>query len=157
MTEEEVINMYKTFIQSNLLYVIEVWGHSIKPENDILIKAQNKVLRTIFDCKRSDDAWRHSKGRILTVPELYKRVITKTCLKHHFNQLPQYFAENIMPKKNFILEKDKNKHLLRSNKINMFDYKRCDKTYNQPFTNNCIAFWNSSNLKLKSKPYSKTS
>ena len=39
MTEQEVINMYKTFIQSNLLYVIEVWGHGIKPENDILIKS----------------------------------------------------------------------------------------------------------------------
>ena len=59
MSEEEVINIYKTFSQSNPLYVIEVWGHSIKSENDILIKAQNKVLRMIFDCKRSNDAWRH--------------------------------------------------------------------------------------------------
>ena len=39
----------------------------------------------------------------------------------------------------------------------MFDYERNEKNYNQQFTNNCIAFWNSSNLKLKSKPYSKTS
>ena len=84
-------------------------------------------------------------------------MITKICLKHHFNQLPKYFAENNMPKKNFMVEKDQNNHLLRSGKINMFDYEKSDKTYNQPFTNNCISVWNSSNLKLKSKPYSKTS
>ena len=118
-----------------------------------MIKAQNKVLRTIFDCKRSNDAWMHSKGRILSVSELYKRVITKTCLKHHYNQLPEYFSEHIMPQKNFMLDKDKNNHLLRSSKTNMFDYEIGDKTNNQPFINNCIAVWNSSNLKLKSKPY----
>ena len=84
------------------------------------------------------------------MPELYKRVITKTCLKHHYNQLPKYFSDHIMPQKN----KDKNMHL-RSNKINMFDYEICGKTNNQPFINNCVAVWNSSDLKLKSKPYNR--
>ena len=53
MTEKELINIYKTFIQSNFLYAIEACGHCISSENDILTTAQNKILRAMFDCKRS--------------------------------------------------------------------------------------------------------
>ena len=36
MEEKEVIKMYKAFIQPYFLYGIEVWGHSVKSEKDIL-------------------------------------------------------------------------------------------------------------------------
>ena len=44
LTENESINMYKTFIQPYFLYGIEIWGHSIKSDNDILVKLQSKVV-----------------------------------------------------------------------------------------------------------------
>ena len=50
MEEKEVIKMYKAFIQPYFLYGIEVWGHSVKSEKDILLRLQSKVLRIIFDC-----------------------------------------------------------------------------------------------------------
>lgn len=84
MTEDGLINIYKTFIQSNLLYGIEVWGHSVSSLDDILTKLQNKVIRILFDYKRSEDAWNHSKGRILTIPELYNKALTRICIKHHY-------------------------------------------------------------------------
>ena len=79
MTEEELINIYKTFIQSNFIYAIEAWGHSVTSENDILTNLQNKVIRILFDCKRSKDAWHYAKERIPTVKQLYQDTITNTC------------------------------------------------------------------------------
>ena len=62
--EKEVIKMYKAFIQPYFLYGIEVWGHSVKSEKYILLRLQSKVLRIIFDCKRSGDAWIHNNYQI---------------------------------------------------------------------------------------------
>ena len=56
MTENECINMYKTFIQPYFLYGIEIWGHAVKSDNDILIKLQSKIVRILLGCKRSKDA-----------------------------------------------------------------------------------------------------
>ena len=42
MEEKEVIKMYKAFIQPYFLYGIEVWGHSVKSEKDILLRLQSK-------------------------------------------------------------------------------------------------------------------
>ena len=77
MTENELIGMYKTFIQSNFLYGIEVWGHSVKSETDIISRIQDKIIRILFDSKRTQDAWNHTKGRILTIKELYETTIIK--------------------------------------------------------------------------------
>ena len=54
MKEIDVIKMYKAFIQPYFLYAIEVWGHSVISESDILSRLQSKVLRIIFNCKRTE-------------------------------------------------------------------------------------------------------
>ena len=121
MTETEQINMYKTFIQSNFMYAIEAWGHSVVSESDILNKLQNKVIRILFDCRRSQDAWRQSNNRILTLPELYKKVLTRICIKHHHNLLPDHFSSNIMPTMNTSIHSSR-AHTLRSDKHRLLNY-----------------------------------
>ena len=69
------INMYKTFIQPYFLYAIEIWGHTVKSDQDILNKIQSKILRIVFNCKRSQDAWRHSNEKKLCVSNLYSSVL----------------------------------------------------------------------------------
>ena len=97
MTERETVMMYKTFIQSNLLYAIEVWGHTVTHDSDILNKAQNKSLRILFNTKRTADAWKRSNGNILKISELYKQTINRITLKHFRKQLPKYFTDMCMP------------------------------------------------------------
>ena len=75
MEEKEVIKMYKAFIQPYFLYGIEVWGRSVKSEKDILLRLQSKVLRIIFDCKRSGDAWIDNNYQIDNIQDLYYDVI----------------------------------------------------------------------------------
>ena len=108
MNENESINMYKSFIQPHFLYGIEIWGHTIKSDNDILIKIQSKIVRILLDCARSNDAWRHCNGRITGIQELYKNVIKKLCMKHHFGMLPHYFSHCVRPK--FNIDQLQNKH-----------------------------------------------
>ena len=67
MTENECIKMYKTFVEPYFFYGIEVWGHTIQSENDILVKLQCKIIRMIFGCARTQDAWKHCNGHVLTV------------------------------------------------------------------------------------------
>ena len=153
MTENELINIYKTFIQSNLLYAIEVWGHCIVSQSDMLIKLQNKVLRILFDCKRSQDAWRYSKGRILSVAELYEQVITRICIKHHRNQLPHYFAENIMPEK-YNAAESTTYYTLRSERHRPYDY-LVNTSVTSIFYKKCITIWNGMTLKTRVDSFSK--
>ena len=142
--------MYKTFIQSNLLYAIEVWGHTITSESDNLVKVQNRVLRIIFDCRRSEDAWHHNNNRIQNVKELYLRTITRICLKHHYNHLPEYFSDYLLPSKNHN-ECKLFDHNLRSNLHKPYNYKHALENFK--FTQNCIKIWNEKPLEFKMKPY----
>ena len=48
-----VQNFYSTYF----LYAIEVWGHTKNSTTGLLVRLQNKILRILFNCKRSDDAW----------------------------------------------------------------------------------------------------
>ena len=146
MTEQEIINIYKTFIQSNFLYAIEAWGHSIKPENDILTTVQNKVLRIIFECKRSEDAWYYAKNRIPTVKQLYTSTITNICKKHYTAHLPEYFASTIMPEQKTA---DIHNHDVRSTDMTQLNYKLCSIDNNFSFQQNCVKIWNKIDIKLK--------
>lgn len=139
MTEKETVVMYKTFIQSNLLYAIEVWGHTVTHDSDILNKIQNKSLRILFDTKRTADAWEKSNGAIFSVTELYKRTIRRITTKHFYNQLPQYFTDMCMPK----VEKTTSlEYTLRSSKKKRnFKYEissKSNQTSNTPFYINCM-------------------
>ena len=131
--------MYKTFIQSNLLYAIEVWGHTVTHDSDILNKIQNKSLRILFDTKRTADAWEKSNGAIFSITELYKRTIRRITTKHFYNQLPQYFTDMCMPK----VEKTTSlEYTLRSSKKKRnFKYEissKSNQTSNTPFYINCM-------------------
>ena len=78
-----------------------MWGHTIKSDNDILVKLQSKVLRILFNCYRTADAWRYCDGHINDIRCLYENVIKKLCMKNHFNILPSNFCNNTMPQINF--------------------------------------------------------
>ena len=91
MTNNDCINMYKTCIEPYFTYAIEAWGHSILSEKDLLVKLQSKVLRILFNCYRTSDAWKHSNGQISDIRDLYSTVIKKICMKQQLEALPKNF------------------------------------------------------------------
>ena len=151
MNDNECIKMYKTFIEPYFLYAIEVWGHSIQSENDPLVKLQSKVLRILFNCHRSTDAWRHSDNKINNIKTLYMNVVKKLCIKHHYQTLPRNFSEKIMPK--LYVNQLENK-ISRISLNDMYNYTNCQDTDTTPFKANCIQIWNSLSFDFKTMPYS---
>lgn len=82
--QSHLINMYNLFIQPYFNYCISLWGSSIKYKTDPLINLQNKIMRTLFSCKRTDDAWENDTNHcILKIKHLYYLEIAKLCYKHH--------------------------------------------------------------------------
>ena len=151
MDDKELLKMYKTFIQPYFLYAIEVWGHTVlNSEQDILIKLQSKVLRLIFNCKRSDDAWRHNNGQIKSIKHLYSDVIKKICLKHHYELLPCNFSKFLMPDFNAIQLQNR---VTRISLEQMYNYRNSFTSTNTPFKYNCVKIWNSQSVDLKTLPY----
>ena len=148
MEEQGLIRMYKAFIQPYFNYAIEVWGHSVKSDTDMLVKLQSKVLRIVFNCKRSEDAWRHNKGQIDNITALYEKAITKLCFKHHIETLPLTFATNIMPQFNHCQLQNK---ITRISLNTMYDYKQI--FGNSTLKISCTNIWNRQPLEYKSIPY----
>ena len=151
MNDTECIKMYKTFIEPYFLYAIEAWGHSLQSEKDILVKLQSKVLRILFNCYRTADAWKQADGQIRDIRELYQTVINKLCMKHHFGALPNNFAKEIMPE--FNIDQLDNK-ITRISLNDMYDYKSNQNLDNTKFKNSCKENWNSLSFQLKVLPYS---
>ena len=145
------IDMYKTFIEPYFLYAIEAWGHSIQSENDPLIKLQSKILRILFNCYRTADAWKHSNGQIKDIRDLYSTVIRKLCMKHQFEALPKNFSVNIMPEMNINQLENK---VTRISLSDMYDYKKCQNLDRTHFKSSCIKTWNELSMDLKVLPYS---
>ena len=150
MDENEGIKMYKTFIQPYFQYGIEVWGHSIQSDNDILLKLQSKIIRILFGCKRSEDAWRHSNAQILGVKDLYIITIKKLCMKHHYGSLPIHFSTNVMPKFNIYQLQNK---ISRVSLEQMYNYKNEPNSSNSLIKFNCVKHWNSLPFDIKLLPY----
>ena len=142
------IKMYKTFVQPYFNYAIEVWGHTIRADSDILNKLQSKALRIIFDCLRSGDAWRHNNDRIETITSLYDKATLRQCYKQHMELLPTTFAQTIMPKLN--LQQLQNK-ITRPSLNTMYNYEQ--HVQDSPFKKQCTRTWNKMPLELKSIPY----
>ena len=150
MNSSESIKMYKTFIQPYFLYAIEIWGHTVKSDQDILNKIQSKILRIIFNCKRSEDAWRHSDGHISSITNLYVSVIKKLCMKHHCGKLPHHFSTNIMPEFNINQLENRISQISLSE---MYNYRNNLKISTSDIKTNCINHWNSLPMTIKSLPY----
>ena len=150
MNYDENIKMYKTFIQPYFLYAMEVWGHTIKSDKDILVKLQSKVLRILFNCYRTADAWRYCNGHITDIRSLYKSVIKKLCMKNHFNILPSNFCNNTMPQNNFTKLGNRISHISLNQ---MYDYATTKNEHISHFKANCIHLWNSMPFDIKVLPY----
>ena len=110
-------------------------------------------MRILFDCRRSEDAWNHSKGRILTITELYNRALTRICIKHHYNQLPDYFVDYLMPIKNKNNNTEEETYSLRSYADYRYNYKTDYQKTSSAFYRNCISAWNKLTVAVKSKVY----
>ena len=148
MTEYECINMYKTFIQPYFLYAIEVWGHTVQSLKDMISHLQSKVLRITMNCKRSDDAWRHCNGRILSIEQLYQLAIKKLCFKQHMEILPSYFMQTNMPVINSYQLQNR---ITRISLQHMYNYETT--TAESCFRRSCRQIWNSLPFEAKSLPY----
>ena len=142
------IKMYKTFVQPYFNYAIEVWGHTVRAESDILNKIQAKALRIIFDCQRSGDAWRHNNDRIDNITLLYQKTTLRQCYKQHMGLLPEGFTDSIMPKLN--LQQLQNK-ITRPSLNTMYNYEQ--HLHDTPFGKHCTNTWNNMTLEDKSIPY----
>ena len=149
MKIEDLINMYNSFILPYLLYCLSLWGGSIKSHNDIVSKMQDKLLRILFNTRRSEDAWSYVKNKIVPVQELYKIEISKLCYKHVLDELPESFVHNVMP--SFASEihnidtRHSTSHNYQLQKSNVSPL-----AYNS-FTTQCIKIWNSIPHKIKNQ------
>ena len=113
-------------------------------------KILSKILRIIFNCRRSDDAWRHSNEKIPSLANLYNSVIKKLCMKHHCGKLPLHFSTTIMPELNINQLQNK---ISRISLSQMYDYKNSSKPSISDMKTNCINQWNSLSMNIKSLPY----
>ena len=151
MNNSECITMYKTFVEPHFMYAIEAWGHTIQSKNDILVKLQSKVLRILFNCHRTADAWNYANNKIHNIETLYRIVIKKLCVKHHYQCLPQNLSENIMPKLNINQLQNK---ISRISLKDMYNYSKCHNIKeNTHFKSNCIQNWNTLSFEIKTLPY----
>ena len=150
LKHNDLLSMYRTFVEPFFLYCLPIWGSAITPNTGILCKIQNKTLRILFECRRTADAWLATNNKILRLEQLYSHETAKLCFKHHTNSLPLYFSETVMPT---TPENDNIPHYhLRNNTIKQYNY-QVDQKYNQSFTNNCITTWNNLPDNLKKMTY----
>lgn len=134
---DERINIYNSFILPYLLYCLPVWGGCIKSQNDEMVKIQNRVLRVLFNTKRSEDAWHYSNDKILPIHSLYKLEVSKLCFKHSRGLLSNHFADEVMPD----FAKDNHDVITRHSMNN--NYQVQSKIKHNFFTPNFIQIWNS--------------
>ena len=149
MKYHDILSMYRTFVEPFFMYCLPVWGHSIRSESDDLIKLQNKTLRILFQCYRSEDAWKYACDHVLTLKLLYKHEMVKLCFKHLTAQLPPTFSAENMPDQANDTEalRSYNLRQLHHNKLKCFSNATS-------FTENCVSIWNNLPDNLRKIPYS---
>jgi hypothetical protein len=149
LKHNDILTMYRTFVEPFYLYCITVWGHSINSETDELIKLQNKTLRILFSCYRTEDAWRYTNNKILPLKQLYKHEVAKFCYKHQNNMLPNTFVEDNMPNKQNDYLATQQYHL-RDTHNNRYTHERHTTTIITKFTQ----IWNDLPDDIREIPYS---
>ena len=146
LKNSHLINIYNTYIQPYFNYCISLWGSSITSESDPLITLQNKILRILFSCKMSEDAWNYDENhKILKVKHLYLLEVAKLCYKHHTNANPDVI-NSIMPDKHSCNKMRQTRSTTSHNYIN--NYKS-----NKTLPQNCIRLWNKLPTSLKNIAY----
>ena len=148
---DNVLSMYNCFVLPYLTYCLPLWGSLEINNNDIIKKAQNKVIRIMTNTKRTERAWdKVADLKILTINDLYKLEVAKMCHKHVYGSLPDTFENNVMPLLSVMVHSsntrhstDINYHFEPSSKLNMA---------HKSFTSDCIRIWNNipSSIKMQS-------
>ena len=139
--KQDLITMYNCFVLPYLLYCLPLWGGSVQAENDVVIKIQNKVIRILFNTKRSDDGWREVINKLLPIKELYKVEIAKFCFKHVNNTLPEHFSHNVMPKFATSVHNVPTRHSYHLNYL--LEAGLYTPLASKSFTTQCTKVWNS--------------
>ena len=146
LKQSHLTNLYKSFIQPYFNYCIVVWGSSVQSKTDMLTVLQNRIMRILFSCKRTNDAWNSvTNNNILTIKQLYNIEIAKLCYKHHTKSLP-VLMNSAMPQL-YDPEKDK-----KTKSMTAHNYKNTVKQ-NKMLLRNCISIWNNLSLEIKNTAY----
>ena len=74
-------------------------------------------------------------------------------MEHHCSKLPHQFSINIMPRLNVSQLGNKIPHMLL---IDMYNYEIKTSASTTDFQSNCIKYWNSLPMTIKSLPYTST-
>ena len=152
LKHSHLANMYNTFIQPYFSYCISLWGSTVRSDTDILVKLQNKILRILFSCKRTKDAWDNSNTNnpILPIYPLHLLDIAKLCYQHHTTLLPNNL-QSIMPD---ILNDKVTERKTRSKTNHNYTYNyKTKKTLPQE----CVSLWNTIPTEIKNIAYNTTS
>ena len=118
----------------------------MQSKTDMLTVLQNRIMRILFSCKRTNDAWNSvTDNNILTIKQLYNIEIAKLCYKHHTKSLPVPM-NSAMPHL-YDPEKDK-----KTKSMTAHNYKNTVKQ-NKTLSRNCISIWNNLSLEIKNTAY----
>ena len=137
----DIISMYNSFILPYLSYCLPLWGSSDIPSNDIIKKAQNKVVRIITNTKRTHKAWdKLSDMKILPIGSLYKLEVSKLCHKHIYGKLPTLFECNVMPKLAIMVHDSNTRQTTGIN----YNFEPSSNLHlsNKSLTSDCVRIWN---------------
>ena len=146
LKHSHLINIYKCFIQPYFNYCITVWGSSIRSKTDTITVLQNRIMRIIFSCKRTEDAWNcNTDQKILTIKQLYHFEIAKLCFNHHCKYLPTSM-NSAMPD---FYDPDYDRV---TKSMTAHNYKHSSKN-NKTLSHNCISTWNSLPSGIKNIAY----
>ena len=147
LKNSDIINIYNSFIQPYFNYCITLWGASIRSKTDTLTVLQNKLLRIMFSCKRTTDAWEYDKNnQILQIEQLYLLEIAKLCFKHHTNTIPDSLSMT-MPD---ICNERTTRQTRSMTQHNYVHNNKSKKT----LPKNCVWLWNSLPSDIKQIAYS---
>ena len=152
LKHSHLTNLYNTFIQPYFSYCISLWGSTVKSDTDILVKLQNKIMRILFSCKRTKDAWDSSltTNPIVPIYQLYLLDIAKLCYQHHTILLPNSI-QSIMPD---ILNDNLTERKTRSKTNHNYMYNNKIK---KTLPKECVNLWNTIPTEIKDIAYNTTS
>ena len=83
-------NLFTSLFTIPLTYSILHWGRANKTTLLLLIRLQNKAVRTL-ECNKTKTTMRYSKHKILEIPDLFQLSVAKFMYSFCNGGLPNYF------------------------------------------------------------------